>query len=202
MKNKYKLPRGSILLFIVCLMLNICISLIISNYMEITHITEKVKEIYTEMIISFFILYIIGLAYWFHCRFSFIEAGRIVGASIKQTALSLILDFAKIYVVGILGGILFSLFSKKIGIVSKLNIFLYLISVFIIFITGVAIICFCLCKTIAKGRIKSLKLHDVMLIAQFIVFFVLFIEIGTYYINISTVKWVQNNKNGYKFYSL
>lgn len=30
----------------------------------------------------------------------------------------------------------------------------------------------------------------------------MFIEIGTYYVNIDTQKWVENEKMGYKFYTL
>ena len=168
MKIRNKLPKGSIILFLVVMLLDLCVLMIISNYLEVSYLTEKVRLIYGEITVSFFISFIIGFSYWFHCRFSFIEAGRIMGASKIQIAINLISEFGTAVLAGSVAGSLLTM-------AARLN----------------------LCRTLKYGRIRALRFHDAMLVVQFVVFFVLFIEIGTYYVNIDTQKWVENEKMGY-----
>ena len=65
MKIRNKLPKGSIILFLVVMLLDLCVLMIISNYLEVSYLTEKVRLIYGEITVSFFISFIIGFSYWF-----------------------------------------------------------------------------------------------------------------------------------------
>ena len=57
MKIRNKLPKGSIILFLVVMLLDLCVLMIISNYLEVSYLTEKVRLIYGEITVSFFIIY-------------------------------------------------------------------------------------------------------------------------------------------------
>ena len=202
MEIKNKLTRGSIILFVVIMLFDLCMLLIISNYLEVAYITEKVRMIYGEITISFFISYIIGFSYWFHCRFGYIEAGRIMGASKCQLMTGVTAEFGIIALTGSIIGSVLAMIAKYNGIVPKLNLSVCIIVFIAIYAIGNVFIYINLCRTLKYGRIRLLKFHDCMLVVQFVVFFVLFIDIGTYYVNITTQKWVENEKMGYKFYTL
>ena len=58
MKIRNKLPKGSIILFLVVMLLDLCVLMIISNYLEVSYLTEKVRLIYGEITVSFFISFI------------------------------------------------------------------------------------------------------------------------------------------------
>lgn len=202
MKIRNKLPKGSIILFLVVMLLDLCVLMIISNYLEVSYLTEKVRLIYGEITVSFFISFIIGFSYWFHCRFDFIEAGRIMGASKIQIAINLISEFGTAVLAGSVAGSLLTMAARFFGIIKKMNMSVIIIVFLLIFLTGTVFTYINLCRTLKYGRIRALRFHDAMLVVQFVVFFVLFIEIGTYYVNIDTQKWVENEKMGYKFYTL
>ena len=46
MKIRNKLPKGSIILLLVVMLLDLCVLMIISNYLEVSYLTEKVRLIY------------------------------------------------------------------------------------------------------------------------------------------------------------
>ena len=113
MKIRNKLSKGSIILFLVVMLLDLCVLMIISNYLEVSYLTEKVRLIYGEITVSFFISFIIGFSYWFHCRFDFIEAGRIMGASKIQIAINLISEFGTAVLAGSVAGSLLTMAAKN-----------------------------------------------------------------------------------------
>lgn len=164
MKIRNKLPKGSIILFLVVMLLDLCVLMIISNYLEVSYLTEKVRLIYGEITVSFFISFIIGFSYWFHCRFDFIEAGRIMGASKIQIAINLISEFGTAVLAGSVAGSLLTMAARFFGIIKKMNMSVIIIVFLLIFLTGTVFTYINLCRTLKYGRIRALRFHDAMLV--------------------------------------
>lgn len=202
MRKKRKFSNADLALFLVMTVLCVCITLIVSNLLESGFTDERVKIIYWEMSISFVISYLIALGYWLHSKHSFIEASRIIGAAFGQIQVHIWRKMAVVFGAGIMTGGVICLFLSYAGIMTRRYLFMDLVVGGAGFIVAQAILWVSVRTLFKYGNVRVMKLFDAALVVQWAILFVLLIEVGTYYINISTVPWIENSKMGYRFYTL
>lgn len=165
---------------------------------------DKIYQIYLGLFVAFILAILSGMGYWLSEQTGRIETERILGAGNIRVGIRLVYSYIRIWLAAFIAGLMASVILYRLGIIYLPNIREYLISALITFLPGFASVFFYIVKSLVlciRQKRRSI-LADCLLVAQFALFFWLFGQTGTYYINISTQTWVQNAKLGHKIYTM
>lgn len=165
---------------------------------------DKIYQIYIGLFVAFILAILSGMGYWLSGQAGRIETERILGAGNIRVGIRLLYSYIKIWLAAFITGIMLSVILYMSKIIYLPNVMEYFISALITLMPGFVSVSFYVMKSLVlciKQKRRSM-LPDFILVAQFALFFWLFGQTSTYYINISTQTWVQNSKLGHKIYTM
>lgn len=165
---------------------------------------DQIYQIYLGLFVAFMLAIFSGMGYWLSEQAGRIETERLLGAGNIRAGIRLLCSYIRIWLAAFIAGMMVSVILYKSGIIYLPNVRDYFIAALITFLPGFVSASFYIVKSLVLCIRKKRRgmLLDGILVAQFVLFFWLFGQTSTYYINISTETWVQNSKLGHKIYTM
>ena len=165
---------------------------------------ERINQIYFGLFAAFILAILSGMGYWLSGQTERIEFERIMGAENIRIFTEFVYFYIRIWLTAFLAGVTVSFILYKFGMIYLLSTKEYFVSGLITFLPGFITVIWYIFRILVLHIRKKRRnmLADVILIAQFALFFLLFGQTSTYYINITTQTWVQNLKLGHRIYTM